>query len=660
MDLSAPVRAPLPTPAEASAAPSDPAEARARLATLLQEMRTLERRSAGWLCAVHPGHADSARNLLHYLALRRRDLRPLQELLAEHGLSSLGRAEAHAASAVRATHDLLARLAGAAPAEPHAGEVSRAAGLALLQRNAERLLGAAPSTRRVQVMVTLPSEAACDPALVRELVAGGMDCARINCAHDDEAAWSAMLQHLREAQVASGRRCRVLMDLAGPKVRTGPLAPGPRVVRVRPQRDALGRVTQPGLAWLAPAGAPAPAGAVHLPVPASFAAALRPGDRVALVDTRERRRELHVARREAHGVLAEVQRTAYVATGTRLRRHGAGDAPREAEVGLLPQVEAPLRLFRGDRLVLAADGRAAEPALRDAAGRCLRPARIACTLPAVLADVRPGESLWLDDGRIGASVVEASPEAVEALVTHARPGGDVLRGDKGLNLPDSALRTPPLTDDDLAVLPFVARHADMVGYSFVSEAGHVHELQRRLAAHGGEGVGLVLKIETRRAFANLPALLLAALRSPSAGVMIARGDLAVECGFERLAEVQEEILWLSEAAHLPVIWATQVLETLARTGQPSRAEITDAAMAERADCVMLNKGPYVVEAVRVLSGILGRMQGHQDRKRSLLRPLGVACGFLDDGGLSAPAGADGAAARPPGDPRATRAADSGA
>ncbi|HTQ08558.1 MAG TPA: pyruvate kinase [Fimbriimonadaceae bacterium] len=104
-------------------------------------------------------------------------------------------------------------------------------------------------------------------------------------------------------------------------------------------------------------------------------------------------------------------------------------------------------------------------------------------------------------------------------------------------------------------------------------------------------------METRTAFENLPELLLAALRLHRAGVMIARGDLLVEIGYERLAEVQEEILWLCEAAHVPVIWATQVLEGLAQKGLPSRAEITDAAMGVRAECVMLNKGPHIIEAV---------------------------------------------------------------
>jgi len=116
-------------------------------------------------------------------------------------------------------------------------------------------------------------------------------------------------------------------------------------------------------------------------------------------------------------------------------------------------------------------------------------------------------------------------------------------------------------------------------------------------------------------------MLLAAMTMPSCGVMIARGDLAVECGFERLAEVQEEILWICEAAHMPVIWATQVLENLARTGRPSRAEITDAAMGVRADCVMLNKGPHIELAMHTLDDILRRMQEHQSKKRPLLRAL---------------------------------------
>jgi len=96
--------------------------------------------------------------------------------------------------------------------------------------------------------------------------------------------------------------------------------------------------------------------------------------------------------------------------------------------------------------------------------------------------------------------------------------------------------------------------------------------------------------------------------------MIPRGDLAVECGYQRLAEVQEELLWLCEAAHLPAIWATQVLEGLAKNGVPTRAEVTDAAMGERAECVMLNKGSHILEAVSALDDILRRIEEHQSKK----------------------------------------------
>jgi hypothetical protein len=89
----------------------------------------------------------------------------------------------------------------------------------------------------------------------------------------------------------------------------------------------------------------------------------------------------------------------------------------------------------------------------------------------------------------------------------------------------------------------------------------------------------------------------------------------------------QELLWLCEAAHMPAIWAAQVLESLAQKGLPSRAEITDAAMADRAECVMLNKGPYVVQAVRVLDDILSRMQEHQRKKRPTLRKLSVSAGL---------------------------------
>jgi pyruvate kinase len=239
----------------------------------------------------------------------------------------------------------------------------------------------------------------------------------------------------------------------------------------------------------------------------------------------------------------------------------------------------------------------------------------------VFDSVRPGEGIWFDDGKIGGIIRTVGEAQIRVEITQAKPGGARLLPEKGINLPDTRMRLPALTEKDVADLRFVAANADLVGLSFVRNVSDVESLRARLAEFGGESLGVVLKIETRRAFEMLPDLLLEAMRTPSFGVMIARGDLAVECGYERLAEVQEEILWLCEAAHAPVIWATQVLESLARSGMPSRAEISDAAMGERAECVMLNKGPHVVDAIRVLDNILQRMQAHQSKKRSMLRRL---------------------------------------
>jgi pyruvate kinase len=205
--------------------------------------------------------------------------------------------------------------------------------------------------------------------------------------------------------------------------------------------------------------------------------------------------------------------------------------------------------------------------------------------------------------------------------THAGPRGVRLRSGKGINLPDTELPLPALTDQDLADLDFICAHADIVGFSFVRRLEDIDALRHELAARGKAGLPIVLKIETAAAVKNLPDLLLGTLGKHALGVMIARGDLAIELGSVRMAEIQEEILWICEAAHVPVIWATQVLDSLARKGVIARPEITDAAMSVRAECVMLNKGEYIHDAVSVLDHILTRMDAHQYKKVSRLRQL---------------------------------------
>ena len=271
------------------------------------------------------------------------------------------------------------------------------------------------------------------------------------------------------------------------------------------------------------------------------------------------------------------------------------------------------RLQRGDRFALV-------KTLESARG-----AEISATItfPEILDDLKPGEEVWINDGKIGARVAAREPDGVRLEVFSVRAKGAKLKPEKGVNFPDADLNLPPLTQDDLAALDFAAEHADLIGFSFVQRPSDIALLDRELARRrpGLPPQPLVLKIETRLGVENLPQLIVQGAATRPLAVMIARGDLAVELGFGRLSEIQEEILWLCEAAHVPVIWATQVLDSFVSEGAPTRAEATDAAMAQRAECVMLNKGPFLDEAVGFLRDVLRRMDRHQSKKAARLGAL---------------------------------------
>ena len=563
----------------------------------------------------------SAANLLHYVALRRQDIRSLQEKLELMGISSLGRSEGHVLYNIDAVIRILQRLAHEpAVIEPAVEGVSPPEGRKVLLSNAEALFGPREPGREVRMMATMPTEAATDYTLVRDMVAAGMDCMRINCAHDSEPAWLAMVENLRRAEREVGRRCRVMMDIAGPKMRTGKLELGPQVLRIRPDRDAYGRVTRPATVILSAGGTPEDDLPV-LQVDKPWLNMLQSGDVVTLEDSRGSARSMSITIGRGKVLKATSRKTIYLSATTRLVLTKRGRAY-STLASNVPHLENPIILRKGDTLVLTAAQAPGGPAYQG------EPSQIPCALPEALQFVKPGERIWFDDGRIGGSVKAASAEELRIEVTSAGAGGTKLREDKGINLPDTNLRLPPLTPKDSQDLRFIAKYSDMIGYSFVRTSEDLRALRTELEKLGKPDIPIIIKVETARAFEHLPTLLLEAMRGRTSGVMIARGDLAVECGYERLAEVQEEILWMSEAAHMPSIWATQVLEGLTKSGMPSRAEVTDAAAGERSECVMLNKGPHLVEALLALNSILRRMQAHQVKKRSLMRRLNIASGFL--------------------------------
>jgi len=281
----------------------------------------------------------------------------------------------------------------------------------------------------------------------------------------------------------------------------------------------------------------------------------------------------------------------------------------------------------GDHIILTKNETLGKRAKYGEQKELIQKAEVGVMLHQIIDDAKVGDVVLFDDGMIRSRVVSKQKNSLEIVITASYKSK--LSSHKGINLPDTVLNLPALTEKDIENLPFVCKHADIVGYSFVRTGADVKQLYAELNKHLAHDIGVVFKIENKEAFENLPEILFEGMERNKLGVMIARGDLAVEIGFERISEVQNQILWICEAAHIPVIWATQVLENLAKTGMPTRAEISDAAKGAQAECVMLNKGPHINEAIKVLKDILIRMEGHAFKRKNELRSLGIAQKFLN-------------------------------
>lgn len=477
--------------------------------------------SENTLAKVHQDLILSAKNLVHYLLLRSKDLRYLQDELSELGLSSLRTGEGYVLSNLKTVSRILYQLANVQDNYEISTGVGFQASRALLIKNTNKLFGGSLEVYKTRIMVTMPKEAAKDYQIIVKMALKGMEVARINLGKDDKSTWKAIVKNIKKAEKITGQSITIYMDLAGPKIRS---------VFYNKKGEAIST-----------------------------------------------------------------------------------------------KKSIPVQV--GERLVLSKKKVPTKKSVFGNSGQQKIAAIIGVTLPQVIDDVQIGEAILFDDGMIHAKVIKKNKDAVTLEIQQCfKPK---LGNQKGINLPTTKLKLPALTPYDLAVLPFACKHAHIIGYSFVKNSEDVALLYSKLKALHANELGVVFKIENQEAFDNFPDILLAGMQRKAIGVMIARGDLAVEIGFERISEVQKELLWLCEAAHIPVIWATQVLETLAKKGIPTRAEISDAAQGARAECVMLNKGPHIVEAIQVLRNILNKMDAHVSKKKDSLRALRIAKDFVE-------------------------------
>ena len=374
-----------------------------------------------------PEHHASARNLAHYLALRRRDVRELQERLTLHGLSSLGRAEADVLGAVDAVLHVLNRLVGQPKNGGHEVQAQGATavrGWDLLERNTEALLGPSPKDRNVHIMVTMPSAAAVDFGLVRDLLLRGMNCMRVNCAHDGPEQWNAMISNLKRAMLETGHHCRIHMDLGGPKLRTGILEPGPAVLKYRPKRDAYGRVIFPARIFLTSSRnpeTPSIGADARVPVPAQWLAKLAPGDQIKFKDARGASRSMRVTEVDGKNRWAESAFTSYLVPGLLLHAisaKGSRHARKKAlaKVGSLPNQPQSILLRRGDFLNVLRSSALGRPAAYDRQGHLLSPARIGVAQPDFLDHVLVGEKIKLDDGKIGGVIRAVEDDIIKVEI----------------------------------------------------------------------------------------------------------------------------------------------------------------------------------------------------------------------------------------------------
>src|SRR6516164_5514062 len=445
---------------------------------------------------VAPSMRESAFNLAHYLAVRRHDVRELQGELAHLGLSSLGRMEAHVMASLQAVLQILYALRG----EPVSADVvddppiTFDTGAALLVEHTNAILGSATRGHHTRIMVTMPGEAADDPDLIRGLVEDGMGIMRINCAHDSPEIWERMVKHLRQAERDLSKRCLVSFDLAGPKLRTGPIVPGPAVMKWRPARNALGQVTEFARVRLVAGSNQPDAKEPTIPVEAALLGEAKPGDAFAFADARNRKRVLHVNGVHPGECLCETDRTAYVVPGTCLTLLREQSSIAKGEVGALPTVEQSIALRAGDTLEVVRGEAPGRDATYGDDGRVIEPASVSCALAEVFSGVGLGDPILFDDGKIRGVIRDIAKDRLQVEITGVAGGKAKLKAEKGINLPESSLALPALTLKDIDDLAFVAKYGDAVAMSFVQHPKDIDALLREIAA---SQLGIMLKIETK-------------------------------------------------------------------------------------------------------------------------------------------------------------------
>ncbi|MCF8370411.1 MAG: hypothetical protein K9H64_02235 [Bacteroidales bacterium] len=216
----------------------------------------------------------------------------------------------------------------------------------------------------------------------------------------------------------------------------------------------------------------------------------------------------------------------------------------------------------------------------------------------------PNEIIRFDDSCVEARIIETGNDFLRVSVEKVSQVPYSLLPGKGINFPESDLGISGLTKKDQNDLASVVHLDGTLCFSFVQSAADIIDIEKEISKYRKPDMPVVIKIETFKAVRNLEEIILAAMRFPKVALLIARGDLVSECGWAALPEIQEKISKLGRAAHLPIILATEILESYNQNGLHTRPEMIDLHHARKFDCLLLNKGPNIFDTMDYVRGLI--------------------------------------------------------
>lgn len=561
---------------------------------------------------------QSIQNLKAYTYLRSKDITTLQEKLTSFGLSSLGRSQSCIISAINQDLIILSALLGTNTKQLEAENnfLNFNQSKELMDKNAT-VFGAADSELITKIMVTLPSFTKDSPILIKNLISIGTSVLRINTAHDNPSAWREMAKTIQEENKLQNKDTKIYVDLAGPKNRTGSIVKVVQPFKIGSKEGKKVEIVPQILAHFHTKGEGEDERELAtLVVDDNFyLKAYKAKHKVIILDFEKEKKHSFKVIVENERLFAIVDKKVFISPDTKIMLKLQEKTLKSKLHNFITQPEV-IRLFRNDSIIITPneiDG----SSNYDYEGS-LYFSIISCSNKEIFNYVQVGDNIFIDDGKIGCKVEKILPIGLECRVFLAKENGTVLKEEKGINFPDTDLVISAITPTDERNFNDIVEYADIIGISFAQSKEDIKKLQELLQGKNKTNIAIVPKIETKLALKNLPQILEQLLQSEKYAVMIARGDLAIEVGFDNLPYIQEEIFSICEAAHVPVIYATQILEGKMKNNLPSRAEVTDAANAQRADCVMLNKGPFVVDTVVSIKNILRSVHTLFHKNRQLL------------------------------------------